>query len=415
MLSFISRSPPESPLCVFLRKKCLPAKSVFLLAQVLQLQLEERELELEQARADGGAIAAGGPADAREVKLKELAKRSKTATMALGRERAQNAQLAAELASVRRQLAEASAGSGGGGENCGGSSAGAATAADSTREQLKETKERLANSEKRLHDQKVVQQTLKAELERYKRALAKEVGEDAPLSKLLEEGSGAKGRAQQISLLQEKVREMTRKLSAATGGIEGGRAAEEAAERGPRNNLQAIEQDRRNEMDRLLLREQQLHADLNEARHKLEAQAARIKNLEADGRSKREKLKLLLDKSDTDDQLVKALRTELNKALSKGGSGQASPSKAGGQHGIGGAAEVERRVQELSAFVSQQQSQISRQEQIILALKDELAERKAENNGTLGSENKQDLAAKNGKLRELVHLLQQKVAELERR
>lgn len=391
-------------------------------------QVEERGGELSPSQhACAAADGAESLDDEREAKLKHLARRSKTATMALGRERSKSAQLSAELVSVRRQLADAADGGD--------------SDADLARS-LKETKERLSNSERRLHEQKLSQQMLKAEVERYRRALAKEVGEELPLAKLLEEGSGAKGRAQQISLLQEKIRDMSRKLFAATAGAEGGRAAEE--EDGPRRNLQAIEQERRNEMDRLLLCEQQLHAQLGEARHKLDAQAARIKNLETDGRSKREQLKLLLDKSDTDDELIRALRAELHKVTGKDDSRQASPTRAGtqqcresqsqqptgaqnSQQSVAAAdvalAESERRARELSASVVEQQAQIGRQEQIIVALKDELAARsKAEeprihempleeshfNSDQTHSDT--NLVRENEKLRELVHLLQQKLS-----
>ena len=55
-----------------------------------------------------------------------------------------------------------------------------------------------------------------------------------------------------------------------------------------------------------MLCENQLSAEASEARKKAEAQAARIKLLEQDLKGKREKLLLLLQKSDSDDQLVQA-------------------------------------------------------------------------------------------------------------
>ena len=86
-------------------------------------------------------------------------------------------------------------------------------------------------------------------------------------------------------------------------------------------------------------------------------------------------------------------------------------------------AESERRARELSASVVEQQAQIGRQEQIIVALKDELAARsKAEeprihempleeshiNSDQTHSDT--NLVRENEKLRELVHLLQQKLS-----
>ena len=118
-------------------------------------QEEERGCELSPSQhACAAADGAESLDDEREAKLKHLARRSKTATMALGRERSKSAQLSAELVSVRRQLADAADGGD--------------SDADLARS-LKETKERLSNSERRLHEQKLSQQMLKAEVAEVKR------------------------------------------------------------------------------------------------------------------------------------------------------------------------------------------------------------------------------------------------------
>ena len=52
--------------------------------------------------------------------------------------------------------------------------------------------------------------------------LASQVGDDVPLAKLLEEPSGAKGRAQQIALLKEQVKGLQRRLEAGAKGEGGG-------------------------------------------------------------------------------------------------------------------------------------------------------------------------------------------------
>ena len=184
--------------------------------------------------------------------------------------------------------------------------------------------------------------------------------------------------------------------------------------------LQAMEAEKRAEAERLMLREQQLAAEVAELRKRCDAQAARIKNLEVDSKGKREKLVLMLNKSGTDDQLISALRSELDKhrARAKAGSG-------GGGGGGGAAAESGGRAKELAAKLGAQQVQIDRQEQIILSLRDELERRNAEEKSPLpiqpasrpsssGGWQPQDLIAaqtENAKLRELVSLLRQKLAQ----
>lgn len=46
---------------------------------------------------------------------------------------------------------------------------------------------------------------LRAERARYERALRRELGEEVPLARALDEASDWRGRAQQISLLQERL------------------------------------------------------------------------------------------------------------------------------------------------------------------------------------------------------------------
>ena len=143
---------------------------------------------------------------------------------------------------------------------------------------------------------------------------------------------------------------------------------------------------------------------------------------EQDVKGKKEKLKLLLDKSDADDQLVNALRTELDKFRKVGGSKSASPGAGAGGGGGGGGggfgvedAGTKKRMSELGSKAAQQQTQIDRQEQIILALRDQLQQAQQQKPAAQ-QKPPQDLIklqAENSKLRELVALLQEKLAEAE--
>ena len=103
------------------------------------------------------------------------------------------------------------------------------------------------------------------------------------------------------------------------GGVGGGSPSRESrVDESHRAALASLEAERRREMERVMLREQQLEGEVGELRRKETGAAARIRNLEADVKSKKEKLKQLLDKSDADDELVHALQIELQK-LRKGG------------------------------------------------------------------------------------------------
>ena len=137
--------------------------------------------------------------------MKELARRAKAATMALGRERAKTAQLTSEVAQLKReQVASGAGASCAGGSGAGGSGAGASAACVSgvgacdaaarleaasarvaearegeggtlaARErELREVKERLHATSTRLHEARTAAIASKAELGRYQRALAR--------------------------------------------------------------------------------------------------------------------------------------------------------------------------------------------------------------------------------------------------
>uniref|UniRef100_A0A6V2MKL6 Uncharacterized protein n=2 Tax=Emiliania huxleyi TaxID=2903 RepID=A0A6V2MKL6_EMIHU len=300
--------------------------------------------------------------------------------MALGRERSQAAQLASELAGLRQQLKAREAAKESGGVNGGPASPG---------QERREAQKRLAETNARLAELSLSYEGARAELAKYKRALEREVGSVDGAARLLEGGSGARGRAEQISLLRDQLREAQRRAMTDNGGLAGGPSSPGSrGEERARERLQQMEQERRHDHERLLVVEQQLRAELDESRRRADALAARIKNLEADVRSKRDKLKLLLDKSDNDNQLVSALRAELERCRQS--SGKLSP-----QGDV-----PARRVADLATRAAEQQAQIGRQEKIIGSLRERAAE-------------VDRLSSENEKLRELVGLLQDKLSGAE--
>lgn len=96
---------------------------------------------------------------------------------------------------------------------------------------------------------------LKGEAEKLRRALQREcgLGDDVPLQRLLDEASDWRGRAQEISLLKVRMKELRNKLAAAaveTGSVmsdatEGSPSAFSSHETAVRKNLERLEKDRR--------------------------------------------------------------------------------------------------------------------------------------------------------------------------
>ena len=214
----------------------------------LQQQLKSKERELERYKRDiemhaltggiaespgkGGHSQNGGSSlDPRDAKIVELAKKNRAMSLTVQREKDNASRLAGELKRTNQALQQvqanpeamrmgtkmpssAKAGTksepwsltkGEGGEEPG---------SPDRRDEMKQMKERLKDTNHRLNTQTVAVGSLKQELSSVKRALAKEVGEGVDLKAVVDEGAGWKGRAQQISLLKDKLRESKRALEA---------------------------------------------------------------------------------------------------------------------------------------------------------------------------------------------------------
>jgi hypothetical protein len=192
---------------------------------LLESALNEREIEIQRLRRVAAADPelAGRPDDLRDQRLRELAKKNRQLVQVVGKERAQNAALSAEIASLKAnpQAAQSSAAPGSARATPASNqsaraspSPGASIPADDSAV-IRELREKLATSTGRANELRLAHQALRAELQKYQRALAKEVGEDVPLQKVIEDGGSWRGRAQQITLLKARLGDVRRTASAA--------------------------------------------------------------------------------------------------------------------------------------------------------------------------------------------------------
>lgn len=323
----------------------------------LRAALLEREVEINRLKRLVGEEA--GTMDVRDAKLRELVRKNRGLVQALGKERATVAALQASTAAAskapRNPLPDPPPDQ-------------AASAASDLRAQL-------SAAQARAHDYRQEAQKLKAELTKYQRALAREVGDNVPLAKVVDGQGGWRGRAQQIALLKARLREAQGGEHPGEGGrARGGDPAEERA----RKALAAREQEKKGRLAEALVKEQALEAKCVDYAGKVEALTARIKTLEHTQKSLKEKLQLLLTKSDGDDELIAALKSQL---------------ADGTVAAKGDATDVDGLRQ-----------QVDRQEQIIISLQGEV-DRLGGAEGMVTT-----LRTENDKLRELCSLLRAKVA-----
>jgi len=323
-------------------------------------RLQQQNQELHQSVDDGA------PIDQKEHKIVELAKKNRALTLALDKERAKAGRVAADLKRLQEELEAANRSK----ESFTGMDArslpkevkvakdakpgGAlafgraiAQAADSIPEneqtpedKIKELTSKLAALNGQVNSQRLANERLKQENAKVKEALKRELGDvavDTALRAVEGGGVGAgwTGRAQTISLLQSKVVELKREVAASleanlspAASPNGAKSAARAAPGSPskaglqidgasrvdaqhRREIDKIDRDRRQEGTALQEQVDKERSDKTALKRKLDAAASRVSVLEKETRDLRDKMELVLCKTDNDDELIAALQTEM--------------------------------------------------------------------------------------------------------
>eukprot|EP00667_Euglena_gracilis_P010486 EG_transcript_10676 len=299
----------------------------------LEEQLRQRDAEVAELRA---MLSAGkGPVEAlKEQKYLEALKKVRHLTVQLDKERAAAKKLTQQLVGLERQLLEAQS------FNVLPSAATDAASAvpgsvDDLQRQLRDYKVRLDKATKVGEQLRRQAQDSAAEAKRVRQALAREVGE-VDVDRALEEGGGWRGRAQLISLLKTKVKQLQRAAAARNGSSDLGQPAgdDDSSERtgasrltgaGKRDHndahqdrLERIQASRAKELADLQLTLSARDKELREWKEKAEALQARTGTLEKAAADLRLKLHRVIAKTENDDKLLEAYRQELAQARGTG-------------------------------------------------------------------------------------------------
>ena len=155
-------------------------------------------------------------------------------------------------------------------------------------------------------------------------ALAREVGDGVALEQAVD--GGWRGRAQQIIMLKSKVKRLeaaagmnatgmgtlqtlNTNYTSGTGRSQRGMDVDSQAESG----LAEMSNERKIAVDALVEERARLIDEYQKLEAKSQGQKARIRKMEEDSHTHRSQLKIVLDKSETDDQLIGALRREVTR------------------------------------------------------------------------------------------------------
>jgi chromosome segregation ATPase len=334
------------------------------------LDAKERECaELSAALETGGDRLAAG---VRESKIVEMARKNRSLTLAVEKEKAEKARLVTELKAARAGTGRANLFNHAGAPNEDGTPrtesqiekacrevvAEAAKAAEDASKERAEWKEKAREASARAERDAGRYHTVRAENDRLRAIIKREVGDDkvdfSKLEKSLEAAGGWRGRAREIATLRHKVQRLRDRLElyedgeqlsvtstasrfATTGpfgdlpdadlneggfepGSRPGTAATDVSRRTARSFAGASRETareasaRRRQLEEATAALAASEAACEDARAKAKAAGVRKDALERDVRGLREKLDVLKEKSKHDDRLIDALRAENRRA-----------------------------------------------------------------------------------------------------
>jgi chromosome segregation ATPase len=334
------------------------------------LDAKERECaELSAALETGGDRLAAG---VRESKIVEMARKNRSLTLAVEKEKAEKARLVTELKAARAGTGRAPGVLHAGAPNEDGTPrtesqiekacrevvAEAAKAAEDASKERAEWKEKAREASARAERDAGRYHTVRAENDRLRAIIKREVGDDkvdfSKLEKSLEAAGGWRGRAREIATLRHKVQRLRDRLElyedgeqlsvtstasrfATTGpfgdlpdadlneggfepGSRPGTAATDVSRRTARSFAGASRETareasaRRRQLEEATAALAASEAACEDARAKAKAAGVRKDALERDVRGLREKLDVLKEKSKHDDRLIDALRAENRRA-----------------------------------------------------------------------------------------------------
>ncbi|KAJ0170186.1 hypothetical protein K1T71_014114 [Dendrolimus kikuchii] len=177
---------------------------------------------------------------------------------------------------------------------------------DTSPDELKELNSKLSTINKKLTDSKNRNLELKNEILLATKILQQELGDKfTSIKELQNDLAGWKGRAQQILLLQGRIAELEEKLNGKHKDLI------EAKRKDQTKVIREIEMKRKKDVEQAMKDLENLKEENQDLKKKLDGAKCRIKNLECDTLTIRQKIQTFVEKSNHDDLLINEQRNQI--------------------------------------------------------------------------------------------------------